>query len=164
METKKITYRRIRPEDNEQIAAIIRRTLEEFGANKPGTVYYDPTTDHLFELFQMEGSCYFIAEDENGMIGGAGIYPTTGLPESTVELVKMYILTPYRGKGIGKRLMEMCLIEARKMGYSSVYLETMPELTEALPMYEKIGFQYLEKPMGESGHHGCPLWMIRELD
>ena len=31
--------------------SIIRRTLAEFGANKPGTVYFDPTTDDLFKLF-----------------------------------------------------------------------------------------------------------------
>ena len=34
------------------LAQIIRTSLAEFGANKPGTVYFDPTTDALYELFQ----------------------------------------------------------------------------------------------------------------
>jgi putative acetyltransferase len=46
------TIRPIEAKDNAPIAAIIRATLKEFGANNPGTVYFDPTTDHLFELFQ----------------------------------------------------------------------------------------------------------------
>jgi len=47
-----ITIRNIELKDNVAIAAVIRNALAEFGANKPGTVYYDATTDHLFELFQ----------------------------------------------------------------------------------------------------------------
>jgi len=47
--------------DNAKIATIIRRSLEEFNAVKPGTVYFDETTDHLYELFQKERSCYFVA-------------------------------------------------------------------------------------------------------
>ena len=46
------SIRFIEPKDNVTLAAVIRAALTEFGANKPGTVYYDPTTDHLFELFQ----------------------------------------------------------------------------------------------------------------
>ena len=45
-----------------QQETIIKNTLKEFGANKPGTVYFDPTTDHLFELFSAPDSAYFIAE------------------------------------------------------------------------------------------------------
>ena len=48
--------RPISPGDNAAIALIVRQTLKEFGANHPGTVYFDPTTDHLFELFQAERS------------------------------------------------------------------------------------------------------------
>ncbi len=49
---EEIVIRPIQQNDNPHIAKIIRATLEEFDANKPGTVYYDATTDHLYELFQ----------------------------------------------------------------------------------------------------------------
>jgi putative acetyltransferase len=39
----------------------------------------------------------------------------------------------------------------------------MPELKNALKVYEKLGFQYLDKPMGNSGHFGCDLWMIAPI-
>jgi putative acetyltransferase len=72
-------------------------TLAEFGANHPGTVYYDPTTDALYELFQKNGSIYYVAELNGELIGGAGIYPSDGLPAGTCELVKMYLLPQARG-------------------------------------------------------------------
>ncbi len=49
---EKIDITTIEPNDNPGLAEIIRSALAEFGANKPGTVYYDPTTDALFELFK----------------------------------------------------------------------------------------------------------------
>lgn len=155
--------RTISPADNNALAKIIRDTLTEFKANKPGTVYYDETTDHLYEVFKTKNSIYFVAEYENEIVGGAGIYPTANLPSGTCELVKLYLSAETRGKGIGKILMEKCITAAKELGYKKIYLETMPELTIAIPMYEKMGFTYLPGPQGNSGHTGCDVWMIREL-
>lgn len=158
-----VTIRYIQPEDNAIIADIIRRTLAEFGANRPGTVYYDPTTDHLYELFRVDRAVYFIAELEGEIVGGAGIYPTDGLPNGYCELVKIYLLPQARGIGLGKQLIGQCLDVARTMGYTHVYLESMPELKKALSTYQHFGFRYLDGPMGNSGHTGCDLWMLKEL-
>ena len=161
---EEIIIRDIEQGDNAAIANIIRRSLEEFGANKPGTVYFDDTTDHLFELFQSATkSKYFIAELNGQIIGGAGIYPTADLPEGVCELVKMYLRKEARGKGWGRKMIDHCLQTAKQLGYQKVYLETMPELKEAVKVYEKFGFEYLKGPLGNSGHNGCDLWMLKEL-
>ena len=68
--------RNILKEDNARLAFIVRSVLAEFNANKPGTVYYDPTTDDLFSLFQTEGAAYFVTEINGEIIGGSGIFPT----------------------------------------------------------------------------------------
>lgn len=163
-EINNIQIRTIEQRDNPALAKIIRDTLAEFGANHPGTVYYDPTTDHLFEEFsKAPKSIYFIAERDGEMIGGAGIYPTEALPAGTCELVKMYLKPEARGIGLGRMLIEKCLASAKEMGYSQVYLESMPELRKALSVYEKFGFEYLKGPMGNSGHTGCSLWMLKVL-
>jgi len=164
MEIQEIQIRPIQPEDNPAIAKIIRTTLEEFGANKPGTVYFDSETDHLFELFsQTPGSAYQVAIQDGKILGGAGIYPTPNLPEGTCELVKMYLLAAARGKGVGRTLIEQAFQLASNLGYQAIYLETMPELKKAIYIYEKMGFQYLKGPMGNSGHTGCDIWMIKTL-
>lgn len=157
------TIRTIQPADNKTLAFIIRNTLAEFGANHPGTVYYDPTTDTLFELFQKKGSIYYVAELNGVIIGGAGLYPSDGLPADTAELVKMYLLPEARGLGLGKLLIEKVLQFAKETGYQKVYIETMPELKKAMKVYEKFGFRYLSGPMGNTGHTGCEIWMLLEI-
>jgi putative acetyltransferase len=155
--------RTIEPGDNKALATIIRTSLEEFKANKPGTVYFDDTTDHLAAVFTLKGSIYFVAELDGEIIGGGGIYPTANLPEGTCELVKLYLSSKARGKGIGKLLMEKCIATAKEFGYKKIYLETMPELTIAIPIYKKFGFTYLQAAQGSSGHTGCDVWMIKDL-
>jgi len=163
LELNAITIRPLRPTDNAGLARVVRETLAEFGANHPGTVYYDPTTDHLFELFQVPGAMYQVAEADGVILGGGGIFPSDGLPADTCELVKMYLVPEARNIGLGKKLISDCLDAAKKLGYKRVYLETMPELTKALKVYETFGFTYLNGPMGNTGHFGCERWMIREL-
>lgn len=158
-----ILIRDLRKEDNQQLSKIVKDTLAEFGANHPNTVYYDPTTDTLFEVFQTPRSKYFLAEIDGEMVGGGGIYPTDGLPTDTCELVKMYLLPQARGHGLGRMLIEKCIKAAGDLGYKKIYLETMPELKKAMSVYEKFGFRYLNGPMGNSGHTGCSMWMLKEL-
>lgn len=159
-----LSIRTIQPADNQPLAIIIRNALAEFGANKPGTVYYDATTDALYELFAATpGSRYYVAELDGHLIGGAGIFPSPGLPPDTCELVKMYLAAEARGKGTGKLLIEHALQFARENGYKKVYIETMPELRKAMSVYEKFGFRYLDGPLGNTGHFGCDIWMLLEL-
>lgn len=159
-----LKIRTIQQDDNPVLASIIRNTLAEFKANKPGTVYFDDRTDHLFEEFKVDRSIYFVAELDGKIVGGSGVYPTANLPAGTCELVKLYLSPAARGKGIGKILLEKCMAVARELGYSKMYLETMPELTIAIPMYEKAGFTYLPGAQGCSGHTGCDIWMIKDLE
>jgi putative acetyltransferase len=155
--------RPIEPGDNEALAKVIRTTLAEFGANKPGTVYFDPTTDALYELFRTPGSFYYVATIDEVIVGGCGIFPTENLPQGTCELVKLYLAKEARGTGLGKQLMEISLSWAKENGYTQVYLESMPELAKAVSIYEKVGFKALDHPLGNSGHCGCDIWMLKEL-
>lgn len=161
--TNKVYIRPIQIADNAEIARIIKSVLTEFGANKPGTVFTDPTTDQLFELFQTPNSSYFIALENDKIIGGCGIFPTKGLPAGCVELVKLYISATWRGKGIGYQLMEKCIAHAQALNFKEIYLETLPELHIAVGLYENMGFQYLEQPYGDSGHFACDLWLSKKI-
>lgn len=157
------SIRNIKPEDNPIIASIIRGCLEEFNANKCGTVYYDESTDHLYELFQTANSTYFIAEENGKIVGGGGIFPSKGLPDDTCELVKMYLLPEARGTGLGAMIINKSIDFAKQLGYKRIYLESMPELKKAISVYEKFGFEYIYEPIGETGHHGCNVWMTKNI-
>ena len=160
---EEISIRTFEEKDNAALAKLIRSTLKEFGANHPGTVYYDDSTDHLFDIFKTPRSAYYVAELKNEVVGGGGIFPTQGLPLDTCELVKMYIYPQVRKIGLGSLLIRKCIDYAKEAGYKNIYLETMPELHQALKTYEKFGFHYINHPMGNSGHFGCDFWMLKQL-
>ncbi|MFT3946082.1 MAG: GNAT family N-acetyltransferase [Agriterribacter sp.] len=149
--------------DNIPLACMIRAVFEEYNAPKCGSVYSDPTTDHLFELFQKEKSILWVAEMEGEIIGCCGVYPTEGLPGNCVELVKFYLSAHARGKGTGKALMQKSIESAKQLGYSAIYLESFPDFSDAISIYEKQGFKQLDKPLGNSGHTSYNIWMIKEI-
>jgi putative acetyltransferase len=159
-----VNIRFIQPQDNVELARIIRESLVEFDVPKIGTVYSDPDTDRLFELFaEAPNSCYFVAEEDGLIIGGCGVYPTNGLPAGYAELVKLYLTAATRGKGIGKMLMDKCSEAAKEIGYTHLYLESFPQLAKAVSMYEKAGYKPLDGALGNSGHLACTIWMVKEL-
>ncbi len=160
-----VIIRENKVEDNAILAKIIRGSFHDFDVkNTAGTVYTDPTTDDLYSLFQTEKSAFFVAEEDGVVLGCCGIFPTENLSENTTELVKFYITKEARGKGIGKLLIQKCDEKAKYLGYNQIYLESIPEFSKAISIYEKLGFHYLEKPLGNSGHSGCDIWMIKNLD
>jgi len=158
-----IAYRRIEKRDNEILSRLIKKVFEEFGIDRPGTVYTDPTTDRLYELFLTPGSVYWIAEENNEILGGCGIFPTIGLPNGYAELVKFYLSAQSRGKGIGNTLMQKSIESARELAYTHLYLESFPDLSKAVSLYVRNGFTHLDSSLGNSVHFACTIWMERKL-
>lgn len=160
----KVTIRPIQKEDNKILAETIRSCFFDFEVkNKNGTVFTDPTTDDLFALFQTPKSVLWVAETNGEIVGCCGIFPTENLPEDCTELVKFYIGNKGRGKGIGKFLLEKTVDSAKELGYKQIYLESIPEFSTAVSIYEKQGFEYLDAPLGNTGHDGCNLWMLKKI-
>ncbi|HVN58131.1 MAG TPA: GNAT family N-acetyltransferase [Bacteroidales bacterium] len=158
-----VTIRKAEKKDNAVLASLIRAVFDEHNAPHEGTVYSDPATDNLYRLFSVKGSLLLVAEDEGEILGCCGIYPTPGLEKSCAELVKFYLKTDARGKGTGRELMEKVMASAVAMGYSELYLESLPQFSRAVSMYEKLGFRTLNHPMGNSGHRTCHIWMHKVL-
>ncbi len=52
---------------------------------------------------------------------------------------------------------------ARELGYTELYLESFPEFSNAVSIYESQGFIKIDKPLGESGHTSCNIWMLKKL-
>ena len=160
----KIVFRTMKYDDNAPLASLIRSVMEEFKINKPGTIYVEPSTDHLFELFaSAPGGHYFVVELNGEIVGGAGVFPTDELPDGVCELVKMYLKPAARGKGIAKALISRCIEKAKELSYAVVYLESMTELKQAVKLYEQFGFQYLSSPMGNSQHTSTTIWMRKNI-
>lgn len=163
MTSQDFIIREIQPKDNAQMATVIREVILEMGAPKIGTAYEDKATDQMFENFEKPTSFYFVVEHNNKVVGGAGIAKLDSFEGATSELQKMYFLPIARGKGLGSKLIKTCLEKAKTLGFDNCYLETMPYMEAARKLYKKNGFTNLDKPMGNTGHYSCNVWMIKEL-
>jgi putative acetyltransferase len=159
----RILIREIQKEDNESIAKVVREVFIVDGYPKTGTAFADLQLDYMFETYFKPKSVYFVIEEDGKVIGGAGISPLENSVENVCELQKMYFLQEARGRGIGLQLIHKCLLSAKEFGYEQCYLETLPEMLVAQNLYKKVGFEYLCKPMGKTGHTTCPVWMLKKL-
>jgi putative acetyltransferase len=155
--------REITAKDNAELAKVIRSVLLEMGAPKIGTAYEDAATDKMFETYQKIKAAYFVVEHKNKVVGGAGIAQLDNYEGNICELQKMYFLPIARGKGLGTKLISICLEKAKEFNFESCYLETLPYMKSAVKLYKKNGFTNLEKPMGNTSHYSCNVWMLKTL-
>ena len=103
--------------------------------------HYDDEEKHP-EVKYMEpyGRLYLAIYD--GQI--AGCIALRKLDEERGELKRLYVRPEFRGKGIAKMLTDKIILDARRIGYKWLYLDTLPELEAAVKLYEKLGFKETE--------------------
>src|SRR5215471_1219382 len=86
------------------------------------------------------GGHIFLALDQDRPIGCCAL---VYLREGEYELVKMTVAENYRGQGIGRELLRFTIEQARAIGATRVHLETSWKLTNAIHLYESMGFQHI---------------------
>ena len=59
------------------------------------------------------------------------------------EVAKMAVSERYRGKGIGRRLLEYTIAQARRLGAHTLELASNTKLANAVHLYESLGFRHL---------------------
>ena len=153
----------VAPEDNKSLAKVLREVLIEMDVPKIGTAYADKELDQMFESYSGDSSIYYVIESNGSLLGGAGIAPLKNGDQDVCELQKMYFAPEARGGGNGYKMIQKCLEFARQKGFNACYIETMPNMLAAQKLYKKMGFHYIDKPMGNTGHCSCPIWMLKTL-
>jgi GNAT superfamily N-acetyltransferase len=82
--------------------------------------------------------CLLLARGPDGELAGcAAVRPFDG---DVCEMKRLYLRSPYRGRGQGRRLAELIVSAARKIGYTAMRLDTVGRLTESIALYRSIGF------------------------
>lgn len=158
-----VIIRKIRLGDNSSVARIIRTVMPEFGAGGQGFAIHDKEVDDMYGSYNHNQAAYFVCEVNGKLIGGGGIGPLVGGEARTCELKKMYFLPEGRGRGLGQKLLNRCLDEARSIGYEYCYLETFNTMKGAMKVYERSDFRKIEGPMGNTGHFACDVFYLLKL-
>ena len=160
-----IIIRDVAVHDNQQLIDLVHATLTEFGATKgDGFAMDDEELLDMYKNYQSLGRHYYVVELGGKVLGGAGVAPLEDDNNPNMcELRKMYFSPSLRGHGIGKTMIDKCIEKAKKMGYTGMYLETIDGMEIAQKLYVSRGFEYLKQRMGNTGHHACPVFMLKQL-
>ncbi|MFW0778095.1 MAG: GNAT family N-acetyltransferase [Rickettsiales bacterium] len=158
-----VTLRPITQADDSQVASLIREVLTEHGCTEEGFAIHDPEVDAMTEAYSHARSIYYVVECDGKVVGGCGVAPLRGTYQNIGELQKFYILSDYRGRGIGKRLLDMCVAFAREQEYQRCYVETIDKMDAAGALYRKEGFESIGMPLGNTGHHACTKFYVKVL-
>jgi putative acetyltransferase len=75
----------------------------------------------------------------------------------------MYFLESARGLGLGAQMIDLCLVKAKDFKFEGCYLETMTTMKAAQKLYLKNGFEYINDPLGNTGHYSCPIYMLKNI-
>ncbi|MCP4607314.1 MAG: GNAT family N-acetyltransferase [Planctomycetes bacterium] len=123
--------------DCPKVTELVYGILREYGLKPdPGATDID-LKDIEQSYFERGGSFYVLEEKDEAIIASYGLYL---IDKATCELRKMYLHSSYRGKGLGKLLLEDALAKARQIGFKKMTLETASVLKEAISLYKSYGF------------------------
>ncbi len=84
----------------------------------------------------------------------AGCIGLRKIDAQNCEMKRLYVRPQFRGKKIGKQLIQKIIIDAKEIGYTHMLLDTLPFLKSALRIYTDLGFypieSYNDSPMSTS--------------
>lgn len=156
--------RKMRPEDNVAVAELARYNLKKNGLDIPGTVYFDPALDNLYEFYYGKpGRGYFVLVDgEEQVVGGVG-FAEFGIFSDCAELQKLYLADAVKGMGFGYRMTQFVEEKMKEAGYCNSYLETHENLKIAIHLYEKSGYRRIARPKAVM-HGAMTHFFYKELE
>lgn len=89
------------------------------------------------------GGELLLARDRNGApLGCVGLRPIA--PDGCCEMKRLYVAPEARGLGLGKALVAAVIAEAERIGYREMRLDTLPNMAEAISLYQRAGFRPIE--------------------
>ncbi|WP_412479623.1 N-acetyltransferase family protein [Azonexus sp. IMCC34839] len=125
------------PDDLERVVAIFR----EYVASPSVSLDFQ---DYEAEFAALPGKYatpegrLLLAWKDGAVVGCAALRKVDG---SVCEMKRVYIRSTARGEGLGRKLIESLLAEAREAGYTRICLDVLPEFVVAQSIYESLGFR-----------------------
>jgi len=123
----------------------IRRLLREYAAWLNVDLSFQGFEEELAALpgdYAPPSGRLLVVEEAGTEI--AGCAALRRIDDEICEMKRLYVPERFRGSGLGRRLAEAILEEARAIGYRRMRLDTLPQMGSAHRLYESMGFREIE--------------------
>ena len=110
---------------------------------KRNNLYEEADNDLLDNplVYIKKGSSIFLAHFNDKVVGTISLIP---IDKDNYEILKLGVVDGYKGLGIGRKLMQICIDICKEKKIQSIVLESSSKLESALKLYEKLGFKHIE--------------------
>ena len=155
--------RNIKKEDNKAVEKLIRSVMAEYNCIGEGYSCEDPEMSDMYSAYKSSDAAFFIIQYEHQIVSCGGFAPLANSDKKICELRKMYFYQKIRGLGLGKKLLQLIIKQARAIGFEKIYLETVSRMEAANKLYQNNGFKALKEKEGHTGHSACDSYYIKQL-
>ena len=118
---------------------------------------FDEELENLPGKYAPPGGRLLLARQGDAVAGGVGMWR---LEDGVCEMKRLFVRSPWRGKGLGRQLAWAIVAEGRAAGYARMRLDTLGHLIAARALYRDMGFVEVA-PYYHNPHEGV---MYMELD
>ena len=139
-----IKLRDARPDELGHVAKLLVAAYQEYKEFMPADRWDWYRNDMIDVRSRMADSELIVAEVRNNIAGAVTLYPqgsNNGWPAGWAGIRLLAVHPDYRGRGIGRALMEECIRRCQEHGTKTIGLHTTELMKVARAMYEQIGFE-----------------------
>lgn len=141
---------RIEDADAEEARALFREYAQALGVDLCFQGFDDEVAS-LPGAYARPRGRLLAARLDGEIVGCVALRPLGG---GTCEMKRLYVRPGARGAGVGRVLAEAVVRAAREAGYERMRLDTLPQMVEAQPLYESLGFRdvepYYDSPVSDT--------------
>jgi GNAT superfamily N-acetyltransferase len=132
--------RAAQPEDLDEVRAL----LSAYARALPFALDFQDFDEEVATLpgrYAPPGGALLVGGIDGRIVGCVGV---RGLDGETCEMKRLYVSETARGSGLGRVLAEASIVEARRLGYRRMRLDTVPGMETAQALYARLGFTEIE--------------------
>jgi ribosomal protein S18 acetylase RimI-like enzyme len=155
--TAGFTIRRALPEDHPAVARELADYLSFIG-DALDAEGLDHDIAHWQEEYDGRTGVLLVVADAAGEVVGTAAVRL--LEPGVGELKRMWLRPASQGRGLGRRLMDACLDEARQLSFRALRLDTQAKMETAVHLYRAYGFSEIPR---YNDNRRADIWMERSL-
>jgi ribosomal protein S18 acetylase RimI-like enzyme len=158
--TAGFAVRRASPQDHAAVARELTNYLALINDDLDAAqrTALDRDIAHWQDEYNGRSGVLLLVEDAAGEVVGTAAVRV--LEPGLGELKRMWLRSECQGRGLGRRLMDACLDEARRLGCRALRLDSMAKMEAAVHLYRAYGFKEIPR---YNDNRRADIWMERLL-